>query len=149
MKYIRKLTAPARLVLLVVLCLVTILSVSKLTKATGTIGKEDLSGTWVATLTGDTGCGIATSHVVFVLNTAGTGPATITSHTTGCGNITFTGQTFTVTSLNTSGFGTAGLTCGTGCGFNFDIQVSPDRATFNLVDITDPGNFLEGVAIHQ
>ena len=53
MKYIHQLTTPARLVLLDVLCLVTILSVSKLTKVTGTIGKEDLSGTWVATLTGD------------------------------------------------------------------------------------------------
>jgi len=140
---------PRQIVILVVLCLVAILSVSKLTKATGTIGKDDLSGVWVATLTGDTGCGISTSHVVFDLNTAGSGPVTIQSHTSGCGNSTSTGQTFTITSMNPTGLGTAGLTCGTGCGFTFDIQASPDRVTFSLVDITDPGNFLEGVAIHQ
>jgi hypothetical protein len=35
------------------------------------------------TLTGDTGCGISTSHVTFTLNGAGSGAATITSHTSG------------------------------------------------------------------
>jgi hypothetical protein len=149
MNYHRQLTAPARLMLLAVLGLVTILSVPKLTKATGVIGKEDLSGAWTATLTGDTGCGISTSHVTFSLNSTGSGPATIQSHTSGCGNPISTGQVFTITSLNSNGSGTANLSCGTACGFNFDVQVSPDRATFSLVDITDPGNYLEGVAIHQ
>jgi hypothetical protein len=149
MNYHRQLTPPARLVLLFVLCLVTILSVPKLIKATGVIGKEDLSGTWTATLTGNTGCGISTSSVVISLSATGSGPATIQSHTSGCGNPTSTGQVFTITSLNSNGSGTAHLTCGSACGFTFDIQVSPDRATFSLVDVTDPGNFLEGVAIHQ
>jgi len=39
-------------------------------------------------------------------------------------------------SLNGTGMGTA-------------IQVAPDRSSFNMVDVTDPGNFLEGTAIHQ
>jgi hypothetical protein len=51
--------------------------------------------------------------------------------------------------LDSNGSGTAGLTCGAGCGFTFQIQVAPDRTVFNLVDVTDPNNFLEGVAIHQ
>lgn len=69
----------------------------------------------------------------------------------GCGDGTTTGVTFTINTLNTNGSGTANLTCGVGCGWNFDIQVSPDRAMFNLVDVSsaNPGNYLEGVAIHQ
>jgi hypothetical protein len=58
-------------------------------------------------------------------------------------------QTFNIISLNSNGSGTAGLTCGTGCGWTFAIQVAPDRSSFNMVDVTDPGNFLEGTAIHQ
>jgi hypothetical protein len=56
-----------------------------------------------------------------------------------------------VQSLNTNGSGTANLTCGSSCGWNLNIQVSPDRSTFNLIDVSaaNPGNFIEGVAIHQ
>ena len=139
---------PARLALLAVLILACIDLIVKTVKATGTISKSDLSGPWAATLTGDTGCGIATSHVTFTLSTTGSAVATVTSHTSGCGNIS-NAQTFTIASLNPTGSGTATLTCGTGCDFHFDIQVTPDRATFSVVDVTDPGSFLEGVAIHQ
>jgi hypothetical protein len=102
------------------------------------------------TLTGDTGCGISTSYVTFTLNSAGSGVATNTSHTQGCGNPTGTGE-FTILTLNANGSGTAGLSCGPGCGWAFHIQVSPDRSIFNVVDVdpTNPGNYLEGVAIHQ
>jgi hypothetical protein len=51
--------------------------------------------------------------------------------------------------MTSNGSGTAGLTCGAGCGFPFSIPVAPDRSTFNLVDITDANNFLEGAAVHQ
>jgi hypothetical protein len=34
------------------------------------------------------------------------------------------------------------------CG-EFHIQVSNDRSTINLVDISDPANFQIGTAIHQ
>jgi len=72
-----------------------------------------------------------------------------TSHTAGCGDSTATNLPITITSLASNGSGTANLSCGSGCGFNFHIQVSADRSTFNLVDVSDPGNFLEGTAIHQ
>jgi len=154
MNFLRK---PTGLVFLVVLSVVAIVSVVTRSKATGVIGKEDLAGMWQATLTGDTGCGITTLLVTFTLNAAGTGPATIDGHTSfpqspqtpGCGDRINAGQRFTIESLSSNGSGTAGLSCGAGCGWNFHIQVSPDRTVFNLVDITDPRNFLEGVAIHQ
>jgi hypothetical protein len=53
--------------------------------------------------------------------------------------------------LAANGGGTANLTCETGCGINFNILVSPDRSTFNMVDVStvNPGNFLIGTAIHE
>jgi hypothetical protein len=30
-----------------------------------------------------------------------------------------------------------------------DIQVSPDRSTFNFVDVSDPGTLQIGTAIHE
>jgi hypothetical protein len=135
---------------LVVVTIVAVISLSLVnrTKATGVIGKEDLAGSWVITLTGDTGCGISTIHLIVNLNSSGVGTVTNQSHTQGCGNSLTTGV-FTITTMNSNGSGTAGLTCGAGCGFTFQIQVAPDRTVFNLVDVTDPNNFLEGVAIHQ
>ena len=49
-----------------------------------------------------------------------------------------------VNSVNASGACTAGLSCGSGCGVTFAIQVAPDRVSFNLVDVTDPGQFIAG-----
>jgi hypothetical protein len=120
-------------------------------QATGTITMADLSGPWAMTLTGDTGCGISTSHVTFTLNSAGSGGATITSHSSGCGDITSSGLPFTINTLNPNGSGTANLSCGSGCGWNLNIQVSPDRSIFSVVDVSpaNPGNYLEGLAIHQ
>jgi hypothetical protein len=62
-----------------------------------------------------------------------------------------TGQTFTVLTISANGSGTANLSCGTGCGWNFNIQVSPDRSTFSLVDVSaaNPSNYLSGMAVHQ
>jgi hypothetical protein len=139
----------ARLAGLAFLGLVVAISVAKLSSATGTINKGDLSGPWQVTLYGQGGCGVGTSQVNFTLNTAGVGTATNKSHSVGCGDVTTTGNTFTINSIGANGSGTAGLTCGVGCGFTFTIQVSPDRSTFNLVDITDANNFLQGVAVHQ
>jgi hypothetical protein len=50
-----------------------------------------------------------------------------------------------------NGSGTANLSCGTGCGWDFNIQMAPDRSTFSLVDVSaaNPGNDLAGVAVHQ
>jgi hypothetical protein len=148
MNYHRK---PARLVLLAVLALATIVSIVTLTRASiGTISKSDLSGSWQTTLTGVDGCGEVTLLVTFTLNGSGSASnAVILSHSAGCGDTTTTGQTFTISALGSNGSGTAGLSCGASCGFTFRIQVAADRSTFNLVDVTDPGNFLQGVAIHQ
>jgi hypothetical protein len=145
MKYQRQLT---RLLFVVVLSLVTLISVAHLTKATGMITKADLQGNWQTTLNGVSGCGVGTTRLTFNLNTSGTASANITSHSAACGDSTTT-EPFVITSLSPNGSGTANLSCGPGCGFNFDIQVSPDRSMFSLVDVTDPNNFLEGVAIHQ
>jgi hypothetical protein len=115
----------------------------------GTVSKSDLTGTWQGTFFGNTGCGTSSEVFNFTLNSSGSGTATATYHTAGCGDGTASNLPITITSLASNGSGTANLSCGSGCGFNFHIQVSPDRSTFNLVDVSDPGNFLEGTAIHQ
>lgn len=148
MKNDRKLVRPA---ILVALCLITAVALVKHSSATiGNISKADLSGNWQMTLYGQGGCGVGSTLVTFTLNGSGSATnATEKSHSVGCGDTTSTGNTFTIISLGSNGSGTAGLSCGTGCGFTLSIQVSPDRSTFNVVDITDPNNFLQGVAVHQ
>jgi hypothetical protein len=138
----------ARIAVLSVLSMVVVISVVKLSFATGNVSKGDLAGNWQITLGGVTGCGQSTELADVTLNASGSGTATLKTHGA-CGDSSLTGQAFTIMSLNANGSGTAGLACGTGCGWLFSIQVSPDRSTFNLVDVTDPGNFLEGSAIHQ
>ena len=127
---------------------VTVISLTTFSSATGNILKSDLTGTWQLALRGTTGCGFSSMQANVTLNSLGTGTATIQTHGE-CGNSSLSGQTFTIKTLATNGKGTAGLTCGTGCGWTFNIQVAPDRSTFNLVDVSsaNPGNFLEGVAV--
>ena len=141
----------ARLTVAIALSVVALLAVAQRSKATGTITKADLSGPWAMTLIGNTGCGMSTMYVTFTLSTAGSGSATITSHSSGCGDSTSTAEPFTINTLSVNGSGTANLSCGAGCGWNLDIQVSSDRSIFNVVDVSpvNPGNFLQGVAIHQ
>jgi hypothetical protein len=114
----------------------------------GQITLADLHGPWTATLMGFTGCGQHAMHVAINMNNAGSGTATITNHSQ-CGDSVQTGQTFKVSSINTSGTGTANLSCGTGCGWVLRFQVSPDRTVMNLVDVepANPGNFLAGSAV--
>lgn len=140
----------ARLVFLFVLGVGAVTSLVTASYATGNISKGDLAGPWVVSLNGNTGCGLVAMEATFTLNSSGTGTASLTTHGQ-CGDSTVTGQTFTVNTLNTNGSGTANLSCGTGCGWNFNIQVAPDRSTFNLVDVSsaNPGNYLSGVAVHQ
>ncbi len=104
------------------------------------------------TIVGQTGCGFGTTLYTFALNASGsssnvTGPITRLDVSDG----TSSGNMFTIQSLNADGSGTANLTCGTGCGWNLNIQVSPDRSTFNVIDVSpaNPGNYIEGVAIHK
>jgi hypothetical protein len=131
-----------------VLSLLAVASLSQVSQATGTVSKGDLNGPWVIVLTGNTGCGISAMHVSVNLAN-GTGTATSQGNSTGCGIGTSTGLPFTIETLNGNGAGTASLGCGPGCGWNFEIQVAPDRSTFSLVDVTNSLNTLTGVAIHQ
>jgi hypothetical protein len=148
MNYHRKST---RIVLLATLCLVAVVTITKLSKASiGNINKGDLSGPWQITLSGNTGCGLVSMLATATLNASGTGPATITTHGQ-CGDSVTTGQSFTITSLNSNGSGTAGLTCGPSCGWTLTIQVSPERSTMNLADIdkANVNNWIAGMAVHQ
>lgn len=119
--------------------------------ATGNIVPADLTGNWQMTTIGQTGCGFGTTLYTFTLNSAGLATnVTGVSHT-GCGDSRSTGNTFQIQSLGANGSGKAGLSCGPGCGWNLNIQVSADRSTFSLIDVSpeNPVNFIEGVAIHQ
>jgi hypothetical protein len=143
---------PARLASLVVLSLVAVVALTAPSSATGNIVKADLSGAWQMTIIGQTGCGFGTTLYTFTLNASGSSSnVTGIYHTAGCRDGTGSGNKFTIQSLNTDGSGTANLTCGTGCGWSLNIQVSPDRSKFNVIDVSpaNPGNFIEGVAIHQ
>ena len=144
----QSLRQPRRVAALAACCLLTVISLITFSFATGNVSKGDLSGNWQITLGGVTGCGQSTELANMNLNASGAGSGSLQTHGT-CGDSSLTGQTFTIMSLNANGSGTAGLSCGTGCGWLFSIQVSADRSTMNLVDITDPGNFLTGTAVHQ
>ena len=115
----------------------------------GYVAYPDLAGSWVATLSGFTGCGSSAMLVAINLNSSGVGTATLTTHGQ-CGDSVVTAQTFKVTALNTAGTGTANLSCGVGCGWNLRLQVSPDRQIMNLIDVdpVNPGNYIAGVAVH-
>jgi hypothetical protein len=113
------------------------------------IALADLAGTWAMTLAGETGCGTTTSDVALVLDVAGSGDATVRSHSSGCGDTASSGVPFTITALDAGGGGSAYLWCGDACGWSFSIHVSRDRSLFSLVDVTDPGNHFEGLAIRQ
>jgi hypothetical protein len=116
--------------------------------ATGNIVLSDFKGTWRIALRGNTSCGFTSALATITFGTAGTGTGTLQQHGE-CGDSTLAGQTLTVTTLAKTGKGTATLTCGTGCAWDFEIQVAPDRSKFNLsvVSPLNVGVFLEGVAI--
>jgi hypothetical protein len=128
------------------LLLIIIITAAVPASATGNIVKSDLTGTWRMELRGNTGCGFVTMWVIAQITSGGSGDALLETHGQ-CGDSTLKFQTFTVKSLTAKGTGTATLSCGSGCGWLFNIQVAPDRSKFNLVDISDPGNYLEGVAV--
>ena len=142
-----------RLAVLVALGLITVAAMVRPSKASiGNVSKSDLAGAWQMTIIGETGCGFGTTLYTFTLNSSGSSSnVSGTYHTVGCGDGTSAGNTFTINTLNANGSGTANLTCGPACGWNLNIQVAPDRSTFNVVDVAsvNPGNYIEGVAVHQ
>jgi len=119
---------------------------SAVREASSTLAR--LAGPWQATLVIDGGCGLGTKLVDFTLNSNGEGPASASYHTPGCGNNEQTG-TMTITSLTGSGSGTAELNFGGSAVFTFSIQVSANGQVFNMVDVTDSGNYDEGSAVRQ
>ena len=110
-----------------------------------------LQGPWQMTLIGNTGCGFSSMLVNVTLDATGSGMATSTGHSSGCPDGQVAGLPFVIQTLHANGSGTANLSCGAGCGWEFNIQVAPGRQIFNLVDVdpANPGNFLEGTAIRQ
>ena len=109
-----------------------------------------LRGKWQAALLwSSSGCGPMSGLLNFTFGLNGTtSTATLIRNSVQCGTVTST-EAFTIQSLNPNGSGTAGLTCGPGCGWGFHIQVAPNVQIFNLVDIDNPSNFVEGTAIRQ
>lgn len=112
---------------------------------------SQLAGQWSMVLQGNTGCGSHSMFVTFKLNSSGNGTATIDNHSTGCATTTTTGNAISITALGNNGQGTAGLSCGVGCGWVFKIQVSADYDQIILADVSDdnPNNTPAGVAIRQ
>jgi hypothetical protein len=108
----------------------------------------DLAGNWVLTLYDTMGCGLGTMYGRVTLNASGAGTVHQRQHTAGCGDMTGSFP-FSITSLKYNGSGTAGLVCGSDCGWTFEIQVSVDRDEIALVDISDPNNYLQGMLVRQ
>ncbi len=142
----------ARLASLAVLSMTAIAAHAQ-TSVQPAVTVPQMAGSWQAALVGNTGCGFTSMLVNFTLNSAGTGTATITANSAssnpGCGPGVSYNQTFAINSLNTVGSGTANLTCGPDCGWEFNIQLAPNRQIFNLVDVINDSNYLAGTAVRQ
>ena len=135
----------------------TILAVSLLTSvvmlggpAEAGVTKAMMSGGWTAVLGGNTGCGISSMYVTFRLNSSGVGVATIQMHSTGCADSTTTNNPISIQTLAANGRGTANLSCGIGCGWQFKIQVAEGGHSFILADVepANPNNTPTGMATH-
>ena len=136
--------------LLLGLCaaLLTISTATDASAQTGVTVSELVSMPWQIAIVGNDGCGQTSMLFTGFLSPNPSGKSGILTSTSGCG-FSSGPQTFTITSLSSSGSGTANLTCGSGCGWNFDFQVN-NLWTFNLVDVTNGGNnVLAGTAIAQ
>ena len=112
----------------------------------------DLAGSWAISLGGHTGCGLMTLYVTVKLDASGSGTARTISSSTGCPPGDDPAQPFQILSLNADGSGTAGLSCGPGCGWVFTIQVPRENTNlFTLVDVAreNPNNVLVGTAARK
>jgi hypothetical protein len=110
---------------------------------------SQLEGHWAfMEISAGGGCGVATVYGTIDLNASGSGAWNETTHSAGCGNVSAS-DPFTITSLNSNGSGTANYTCGSGCGFTFDIQVSPNHQEIAMVDITDANQYPFAILVKQ
>lgn len=129
--------------------LATVASLVGVSAAAPPITVAQLAGPWQVAVSGNTGCGVSSLLYTGKLDSTGQSTGTLTGSSAGCGSSTTT-QTFNILSLNGNGSGTAGLTCGTGCGWTFNIQVSRNKQVINLVDVVNGGaNVLSGTAVKQ
>jgi hypothetical protein len=112
----------------------------------GNLTVADLAGAWQITWVGNTGCGPNSLGYNVYINPNGEGNAPLYSNS-GCGIDLSSYQYFTITSLQTYGAGTATLSCGDGCGWTFNIQVSPNGKDMTLADVSDLNNYLAGTAV--
>src|SRR5574341_1303805 len=132
----------ARFVFALAVCLAAsglVLRLAQPVAAQDAPGISRLAGPWQATLIwSGSGCGPMSGLVNFTLDKFGTSTAaTLTTHSA-CGNLTSV-ETFTIYSLDADGSGTAGLSCGLGCGWELTIQVARNGQVFNIVDVS-PAN---------
>ena len=123
-----------------------VLAGTAISQVGSTITVDQLAGPWQIALVGNTGCGRSSMQFAGTMNFTGTATGTLTGDSIQCGLSSST-QTFTITSLNAHGSGTANLSCGTNCGWNFNIQVAPNAEMFSMVDVTNAGNQLAGTAV--
>ena len=120
-------------------------------KTNAPIAISQMKGTWVAALSGVTGCGTTTLETTFTLDATGNGTQiSATQHTVGCGDIDLSGQTAQIQQFNPDGSGFIALGCGSGCGFGFDIQVvKAGPQAFTMAPQAVSGNYLAGVALRK
>ncbi len=140
---------PARMLLLFALCIVGLGFQTKTSYAQTSLA--DLKGSWVLSFTGTTGCGQVAERAVFTLSSEGKATdVTLTTHGQ-CEDLTQTGLTFEITSLSSTGGGSANLSCGEGCGWALDIEVAPGNNIFSVVDVSpgNPMNYLAGMAVKK
>jgi len=140
---------PTRFAVLGLLLLATVGSLVGVSAAANPIKVAQLVGPWQVAVSGNTGCGVSSLLYNGKLDSIGHSTGTLTGSSAGCGSSTTT-ETFNILTLNGDGSGTAGLTCGAGCGWVFNIQVSRDKLVINMVDVLDGGsNVLAGTAVKQ
>jgi hypothetical protein len=138
-----------RFAVLGLLLLATIGSLVGVSAAASPITIAQLAGPWQIAVSGNNGCGVSSLLYTGKLDSTGHSTGTLVGSSAGCGPSTTT-QTFNILSLNGNGSGTAGLTCGAGCGWVFNIQVSRNKQVINMVDVHDGGaNVLAGTAVKQ
>ena len=120
------------------------------TAVAGPLTLKQMQGSWVAALSGVTGCGVSTLAMEFTLDAQGKGTQlSSTEHTAACGELDHAGDFAQIQVLNPDGSGFIAFGCGVGCGFGFTIQVSRSREMFNMAPESVPGNYLAGVSVRK
>jgi len=116
----------------------------------GPVTLKQMQGSWVAALSGVTGCGVSTLAMEFTLDAQGKGTQLSSAeHTAGCGELDHAGDYVDLQVLNPDGSGFIAFGCGVGCGFGFTFQLSHSKEVFNMAPEPVPGNYLAGLAVRR